>query len=67
MGVDGLDGEAEVCDFEFLLASDEDVGGFEVAVDDVLAGEVEVAREDLGHVLGRLFLGEPLLDVFAEV
>ena len=34
---------------------------------DVVLGEVEVALEDLLHVLGGLLLGEPLLDDLAEI
>ena len=40
-------GDAEVGDFDVALVIDEDVGAFDVAVDDVAAMQVGEAREDL--------------------
>lgn len=65
-GIADLDGEAKVGDLEFSVAH-EDIGGFEVAVDDAVPGEVEVPDHDLLHVLAGLVLAEALLDDLAEV
>jgi hypothetical protein len=56
-----LHGDSKVDDFELcvgLLGLDEEVLGFEVAVDDAFLVAVVDRRQDLAHVLCCLFLGE---------
>jgi hypothetical protein len=50
-----LHSEPKVCDFDGVVL-EEDVGGFEVAVDDTSVLEVTVPSKDLVHVEHCLFL-----------
>jgi len=66
-GVCGFDGESEVGYFELLGVGDEDIGRFEVSVDDIFPGEVEVACEDLLDELEGFSFGEAFFEGFVEV
>jgi hypothetical protein len=61
-------GESKVCDLGYSVVS-EDVGNFEISVDDILRGEVLQPPEDVGNDAGGLPLLEPgfLLDLGLEV
>lgn len=61
-------GKPEICDFREAFF-DENVGGFEVAVDDSFVVDVGVAIEDLVHELHCLILRQSLSgrDEFGEV
>jgi len=60
-----LGGDAEVGELDQALLGGEDVGAFDVAVDDTLLVEVEEAVQDLGHVEGNEVFGE-LAKVLAD-
>jgi hypothetical protein len=66
-------GDVEVADLDFVLGAEEDVGGLEVAVDDVGGVQVLESCEYLHSVLPDLILEEPLcvfeacLDELGEV
>lgn len=62
------DGKAEVCDFEDLVR-EEDVGGLDVAVDDILGGEVLEALVYLANNRPDFFLGQraALLESFLQI
>jgi hypothetical protein len=46
-----MNGPPEVADFQFAVDADEDVFGFDVAVDDVFSVEVDEGVGHLGDVL----------------
>ena len=69
LGVDNLRGQSEVGNLD-LVVLDEYVGGFDVAMHEVLGGEVVAGRNDLLCECKDLLLisfEEVLLDVFLEI
>ena len=66
----GLLGEAEVGDLHPALAVEEDVGGFDIAVDDAVVVGVGEGVEDVGGDVDGLLLGEfpaVVLEVLVDV
>ena len=54
-------GNSEVCQLHFALGADEDVGGFDVAMDHVLTVNVSETCKSMNHDRNRFFQREPFL------
>ncbi len=62
-----LNGKAEISNLNASIMREEDIGWFEIAMDDVLGVELEVALDDVLHVEDCLRVDQTLLDDLTEI